>query len=197
MSIDELNRLLTASKWTLGVLAVLTALAGIFNQWVSDRIGVLQTEQKVESQRKLEASESELRQTKARTEQLEARLAPRSLSPAQIQSIRDHLTPYAGTKFQFVSYQDDAEVHGLVLQLIPMLQQAGWKGLPAQEFLMASLVVGVTIEYAPASKRALERPAIAFADALTKNGIVATTVANPELAERADRIRVKVGKKPE
>ena len=197
MSIDELNRVLTASKWALGILAVLTALTGIFNQWLGDRIGVLQAEQRSASQKKLEASESELLRTKARTAQLEVRLAPRSLSPDQIQSIRDHLSPFPGIQFQFVSYQDDAEVKNLVLQLIKTLLSAGWKGLPAQEFLMASLVVGVTVEYAPSSKEALERPAAVFADALNRNGIAATVKANPELADRPDQVRVMVGKKPQ
>lgn len=112
MSIDELNRILAISKWALGILALLTALAGIFNQWGSDRIGVLQAEQKIESQKKLAASESELRQTKTRTEQLEARFAPRELSATQVQSIKEHLKGYAGTQFQFVSYQDDEKPSG-------------------------------------------------------------------------------------
>jgi hypothetical protein len=197
MSIDELNRVLTLSKWALGILAVLTAFTGIFNQWLGDRISVLQTEQKAESQRKLEASESELHRTKARTAQLEMRLAPRSLSPDQKASIRDHISNFQGTQFEFVSYQDDAEINGLVIQLIETLLSAGWRGLPAREFLMASLIVGVTVEYEPSSKEALERPATAFADALNRNGITATVKANPELSDYPDRVRIMVGKKPQ
>ncbi len=53
MSLDELNRVLAGSKWLLGGLAVLIALAGIFNQWVSDRIAKLQARAKIEAQRVL------------------------------------------------------------------------------------------------------------------------------------------------
>lgn len=196
MSIEDLNRILTASKWALGVFAVLTAIAGLFNQWVSDQITRLQAAQKVEAQKKLEQSETELRQTKERTAQLEARLAPRSLTPDQQRAVIESLRPFAGTQFQFTSYQDDAEVKGLVLPLIKILLAAGWKGLPAQDFLMAGLVEGVVVEYAPASKNVLAPAAAALAASLNSNGIEAVARENSELKEAADRVKIKVGKKP-
>lgn len=118
LSIDDLNRILTASKWALGIFAVLTAFAGLFNQWVSDEISRLQSVQKIEAQKKLQISEAELRETREKTAQLEARLAPRVLTSEEQQAIVEAVRPFAGTQFQFTSYQDDAEVKGLVLPLI-------------------------------------------------------------------------------
>ena len=196
MSIVDLNRTLTASKWALGIFAVLTALAGLFNQWVTDEITRLQSAQKAEAQLKLEKSEAELRETKKRTAQLEARLAPRSLTPEQQRVVVAAVTSFAGTQFQFTSYQDNAEVKGLVVSLIKLLLDAGWKGLPAQDFLMDSLVEGVVVEYAPASRGALAPAAAALVDSLNSQGITAEARENPELKDFADRIKIKVGKKP-
>lgn len=196
MSVDELTRILTASKWALGVLAVLIAIAGVFNQWVSDRITKLQRAAKIEAQQRLDQSEAELRDTKAKTARLEARLAPRALSEAEWLCVAERLVEFPGTQFQFVSYQDDAEVKGVVVPLIKTLIRAGWKGMPAQEFLMADLFEGIAIEYAPESEPALGPPARALAAALSDRGILAVAVTNRDLVGRSDRIRVKVGKKP-
>lgn len=196
MTLDDLNRLLTASKWFFGVLAVLTASAGLFNQWVSDRITKLQSAQKIETQKKLQVSEAELLQTKERTVLLEKKLAPRALTAEQLAAISESMKAFAGTQFQFVSYQDDAEVKGLVIPLIKVLISAGWKGLPVQEFLMAGLVEGVIVEYTPDGRKALSPAAIALAASLNAQGIQAQAQENPELKDRSDRVRVKVGKKP-
>lgn len=196
MSVDELNRILTGSKWLLGSLAVLTALAGIFNQWVTDRVARLQAAAKVESQKRLESSEAELRLTKEKTIRLETRLAHRSLSDSQWAILSAGLTQYAGTQFEFTSYQDDAEVRGLVMPMIKGLLSAGWKGLPARDFLMASLVEGVVIEYAPESAKTLGPPARALCDALNAKRISTTIAPNSELTGFGDRLKIKVGKKP-
>jgi hypothetical protein len=196
MSVDELGKVLTGSKWVLGILAVLIAMAGIFNQWVSDRIAKLQASAKVETQRRLEQSEAELRETKAKTAKLEIKLAPRALSETAWLAISERLLDYPGTQFQFVSYQDDAEVKGLVMPMIKSLLKAGWKGLPAQEFLMIDLFEGVAVEYAPESEKTLGPAARALAAALNAHNIAANSVQDQGLASHPDRLRIKVGKKP-
>jgi hypothetical protein len=70
---EQLGRILGISKWVLGVLAVLTAGAGIFNQWLSDRIADLQQSDKEKAQQRLET--------------LELAAQPRSLSDEQRQEI--------------------------------------------------------------------------------------------------------------
>jgi hypothetical protein len=111
MSVDELNTLLTGSKWVLGILAVLIAMAGIFNQWVSDRIAKLQASAKVEAQRQLEQSESELRETKAKTVKLETKLSPRALPEAALLEV-----PY-GFFIKDEKTYEAIEKHPEVLQL--------------------------------------------------------------------------------
>jgi hypothetical protein len=127
---------------------------------------------------------------------LEARLAPRTLTGTQQIQITEKLKSFAGVQFEFASYQEDQEVGGLVVTLIPLLQRADWVGLPAREFLMGGLVVGVVVEFSPASEQQLGPAAYAFAEALSSEGIIASVVANQELASYGDRLRIKVGKKP-
>ena len=91
MSVDDLNKMLTASKWVLGILAVLIAVAGIFNQWISDRIARLQVKEKIRAHEQLQVSEAELQRTKAKTAELEAKLAPRVLTETQQATIAKKL----------------------------------------------------------------------------------------------------------
>jgi len=107
-SIPQLNRLLTVSKWALGFFAVFTALAGLFNQYVSDRIARLQTLERNVAEDRLKSAETSSRDANARAkaaedaagtanrdaeearkraETIEAKLAPRVLSAAQIRSL--------------------------------------------------------------------------------------------------------------
>ena len=196
MSVDDLNKMLTASKWVLGILAVLIAVAGIFNQWISDRIARLQVKEKIRAHEQLQVSEAELQRTKAKTAELEAKLAPRVLTETQQATIAKKLEHFAGTQFEFASYQEEAEVRALVLPLITTLLAAGWKGFPAREMLMGGLVQGVVIEYAPRKDQSLALAAAALGEALHTEGIAASTAPNSELDAYPDRIRVKVGKKP-
>jgi hypothetical protein len=128
--------------------------------------------------------------------ELEARLAPRTLTGVQLQSISSKISPFAPQPFRFTSYQDDQEVRGLVEALIHVLVASGWKGVPATDFLMASLVLGVTVEFAPAKEHDFGPAARTLASALHSEGIAATAQVNPDLSSTPEQIRVKVGKKP-
>lgn len=127
---------------------------------------------------------------------LEVRLAPRSLTGAQQQAIVGRIKPFAPQQFEFVSYQEDQEVRGLVETLILILLMAGWRGLPPREMLMGGLVVGVIIEFAPDKTEVFGPAATALAEILTSEGIDAMATANDEITNYPDRIKIKVGKKP-
>jgi len=100
-SIEQLNRLLSASRWILGVFAVLTAIAGVFNQYVSDKISILQKTEKQNAEDRFKAAEVKIKTTEegarkleeqvktseqARLE-LEQKVAPRKLTDKQIQCL--------------------------------------------------------------------------------------------------------------
>ncbi len=115
MGIDQLTRLLSVSKWTLGALAVLIACVGIFNEWLSDRIDRLKSAEEVQAQHKLAATAAELAGTKAETTRLAAELArvttPRSLGASQIEELKKSLSngPKGKVIITFLSVEIDAE----------------------------------------------------------------------------------------
>ena len=127
---------------------------------------------------------------------IEAQLAPRSLSASQQSAIIARIIPFAPTQFEFVSYQDDQEIHGWVLTLVQTLLAAGWRGSPAREMLFGGLVVGVVVEFAPNMSDELGQAAHTLAEALNAESIAVSAVANAEMASHPDRVRIKVGRKP-
>ena len=60
MTIEQLNRVLTISKWTLGGFAVITACLGIFNEWLSYKINKLNAAETANLQRQLDETSGEL-----------------------------------------------------------------------------------------------------------------------------------------
>lgn len=127
---------------------------------------------------------------------IEEKLAPRTLTGAQQDKIIQKLAAFSGQQFESASYQEDQEVHRLAVTLIQTLLAAGWKGLPAREMLGLGLVIGVIVEYAPEKEEEFGAAAHALADALNTEGVLASALANAEMSDHADRIRIKVGKKP-
>lgn len=206
------------SNWLLVVALVVGALStlGVVvsanvkeRYWQSDReqaaervsANEAETARARESAAQADARAAEAN-AKAETErvarlELEARLAPRSLTIGQQQALIDAIRPFAPQAFEFVSFQDDLEVVGLVQTLVRTLVTAGWVGRPATGFLMAAPVVAVSIEYSPDKAIQFAPAASALALALSRLGIAASSVSNPELgADWGDRLRIKVGKKP-
>ncbi|MBL9201316.1 MAG: hypothetical protein JNL39_12465 [Opitutaceae bacterium] len=112
---DDLNRVLNFSRWTLGILALFTAAAGVFNQWVTERIADLQRAEKTKAHERLKASEEELAATKARTAevagQLERLTVPRRLTEVQRAILRKNLPtgPRGKVIVTFLSVERDAQ----------------------------------------------------------------------------------------
>jgi hypothetical protein len=77
---------------------------------------------------------------------------------------------------------------------VTTLAAAGWKGIPAKDFLGFQLEVGVRVEYSPASAAKLSPAASALSDALNGGGIVSVAASRAELEN--DVIIIRVGKKP-
>ena len=126
---------------------------------------------------------------------LEQKLAPRALSGEQQKEIAAAIASFAPQKFQFVMYQDDAEVSGLARAMLPVLLTAGWVGVPQQGFLAMQLEIGVRVEFSPDKEAEFAGAASALSNALNAAGVAATWGARDKL-ESSDDIKIRVGKKP-
>ncbi len=76
LTVEQLERALTISKWVLAVFGVLFAIAGVANQWLSSRISTLQETAKATAQERVGRTQQELEATKAKVANLEARVRP-------------------------------------------------------------------------------------------------------------------------
>jgi hypothetical protein len=101
--------------------------------------------------------------------QIELRLAPRALSPAQIDSIREQMRPFAGQHIDLITYPHEAEPTRLGNQisaaLVPNLVVAAFQPLDPES------AVGIIIEFDPKDANA-GKAAKSLADILKNCGLV-------------------------
>src|SRR5689334_816953 len=95
-SLDQLNRVLTFSKWMLIVCGIIFVVFLILNQWLASRVSSLQDEENKQTQQALRVSRTELLKIKAKTNELNAELsrfvAPRSLADDQMENLKKCLS---------------------------------------------------------------------------------------------------------
>ncbi len=102
--------------------------------------------------------------------QLEARLAPRSLTPAQQKDLTESLKPFSGTRLDIFIYGETSEMLSIGLTIASVATAAGWSvrtwGVSV-EMVVTGTVVGTT---SGVDKR-IEMAANALVQALNHNGI--------------------------
>jgi hypothetical protein len=102
--------------------------------------------------------------------QLEAKLAPRSLTPAQQKDLAERLKPFSGTRLDIFIYGETSEMLSIGLTIASVANAAGWSvrtwGVSV-EMVVTGTVVGTTSEV---DKR-IETAANALVLALNHNGI--------------------------
>jgi hypothetical protein len=146
-TLDQLNRALTASKWLLVIFGVVLACAGILNQWLSDRIATLQREEKIKAQERLNASEEELKRTKAKTVEVASQLArfstPRRLTNEQVESLRASLPsgPRGKVVVTFLSVETDAEKFSD--QIASLLTECGFEVIRPRKLWLQMALDGI------------------------------------------------------
>jgi len=129
-SLDQLNRLLTFSKWMLLVCGIIFVLVVILNQWLASRISALQDEETKQTQQALRASRTELLRTKSKTNELNAELsrfvAPRSLPDEQIEALKKCLRdgPRGSVVLAALKAESDAEAYAG--QIAKVLSESGY-----------------------------------------------------------------------
>jgi hypothetical protein len=161
-STDELNRVLSYSRWALGVLAVLTATAGVFNQWIADRIATLQRVEKATAQERTKAAQAELELTKQKTAELERRLGPWSFSDGQRALLLQALAsaPKGRVALEYIQ-SDERRSHAFADVLAAAFRQAGydvWGYIAPLIQAGASPLVGVQIVVMDSTSEAVGMP---------------------------------------
>jgi hypothetical protein len=129
-NLDQLNRLLTFSKWILLVCGVILVVLAIINQWVAARISSLQQEEKTRAQQQLRASRAELSRTKSKTDELTSELsrfvAPRSLANDQIEALKKCLADGPKGKVIMASLKTETDAEPYAIQIAEILIDAGF-----------------------------------------------------------------------
>ena len=83
MTADDLQRLASILRWVGLTITALGVAITFGSHYIADKILVVQRADKVKAQERLKLTEAELEQTKAKTSELEKRLAPRMLTVDQ------------------------------------------------------------------------------------------------------------------
>jgi membrane protein implicated in regulation of membrane protease activity len=129
-SLDQLNRLLTFSKWMLIVCGVLFIIFAVLNQWLASRVSSLHEEENKQTQQQLRASRTELLRTTAKTNELTVELsrfvAPRTLPEEQIEALRKCLGDGPRGPVVIASLKSEADAEAYAGQIGKVLTDAGY-----------------------------------------------------------------------
>jgi hypothetical protein len=127
---DQLQRVLTFTKWTLIVCGSVFVLFAIFNQWLVARISALQEEEKEEARQQLRISRTELLKTKAKTNELSAELsrfvAPRNLPDEQMEALRKCLSDGPRGSVVMASLKSETDAEAYAAQISKVLTESGY-----------------------------------------------------------------------
>jgi hypothetical protein len=102
--------------------------------------------------------------------QLEARLAPRSLSPAQRDDLANRLKPFSGTSLDIFIYGDTNEMLSIGLALTSVATAAGWS-VRTWGVSVELVVTGVVVGTKSGVDKGVDAAANALVLALNRNGI--------------------------
>jgi hypothetical protein len=129
-SLDQLDRLLTFSKWALIVCGVLLLIFVIFNQWLSSRVSALRDEETKQTQQQLRASRTELVRTKAKSNELSAELsryvAPRTIPEDQFEILKKCLSDGPRGPVVIASLKSETDADAYAAQISKLLTESGY-----------------------------------------------------------------------
>jgi hypothetical protein len=129
-SLDQLDRLLTFSKWALLVCGFLLVAFLFFNQWLSSRVSALRDEENKQAQQQLRASRAELSRTKAKTNELSAELsryvAPRSIPEDQAEALKKCLSDGPRGPVVIASLKTETDADAYAAQISKLLTDTGY-----------------------------------------------------------------------
>lgn len=148
----------------------------------------------------LETARARVAEAERETERIREKLAPRTLTPDQQQSVVEAISAFAGQRYSAVigSGSPDAETFGLLL--VEVLRRAGWFRKPHTGRLSSFPIVlgsrpGVSVRYANWEDEGTRTAADKLTGALGLAGIVAKIGPEEENPE-PNTIKITIGVKP-
>lgn len=165
-NVDQLNRILTLSKWILLLCGVIFVGAALLNQWLTTRISTLQEREKNGATRQLHAAQAELGRVNTRAAEVIAELsrytAPRRLTEEQMTSLRKSLPngPHGKVVMASLKVENDAEAYAA--QIGKLLAEAGFEVTTTKTVWLQLAVKGIYLcardaSYAPAHAVHIQR----------------------------------------
>ena len=130
-SLDQLQRLLTFSKWMLIICGLVFVCFAVINQWVAARLSSLQEEEKRRAEQQLRASRTELSRIKDKTNELTAELnrfvAPRSIPEDQAEALLKCLTDGPRGRVVMASLKSENDAEAYATQIGKLLSDTGFQ----------------------------------------------------------------------
>jgi hypothetical protein len=196
-SVEQLNRILNYSRWALGLFAVITALAGIFNQWIIVRIAERQqidkSAAKKEADEKEASLQSELTILQAARTKVSRQLEHRHLTNEQRSQLIASLVSKPKGTVLLTCPINNPEAADFMNEIGSAVQAAGWQIARDIPRIFDHTPKGIELNIP--TKDASNVAALSLDSALDAVGIVVSNRAvMPDLTVD---IRMLVGEKPE
>ncbi|MEY2484805.1 MAG: hypothetical protein QOH39_453 [Verrucomicrobiota bacterium] len=165
-NVDQLTRVLTFSKWMLGICGAILVGVAIFNQWLAARILHLQEEQRAGAEQQLSSSQTEVARANSKAAELNAELArftaPRRLTDEQIASLRESLPKGPHGKVVMASLKVESDAESYAAQIAKVLGDAGFDVTTTKTVWLQLAVKGIYLcardaSYAPTHAVHLQR----------------------------------------
>ena len=157
-NVDQLSRVLTVSKWILGLGGIILLLVAVLNQWVAARIFHLREHEKRAAEEQLRTSQVEAARANAKAAEVSAELArftaPRRLTDEQIASLRECLPKGPRGKVVMASLKVENDAESYAAQIAKVLTDAGFDVTTTKTVWLQLAVKGIYLcardaSYAP------------------------------------------------
>jgi hypothetical protein len=128
----------------------------------------------IANQKAAEANEKAEAEQLARL-QLEARLAPRTLTEEQQTRLTSLLSPFSGTEVDVITFGDTSEIGNISMTILRCLQNATWEVYPAKAMGSSAVVTGILVGVRPNTDATIGNAAKTLILALQSVGINASS----------------------
>ncbi len=145
--VEQLQRVLTFSRWILGIVGVIFVCVAVVNQWLATRISHLQEDERATVQQRFRSSQAALSAARARATEASSELsrftAPRQLTDEQIASLRKCLPngPRGKVVVAWLKVESDAEQYAA--QIAKVLTETGFQVTMAKTVWLQLAVKGI------------------------------------------------------
>ena len=211
-TIDGISGLIIVTKWLMLVSGTLTIVGAVLLIYADKKKGDLidkarrETEASLDQQQKehreklsdlsQQLSESQKLQEEAQKKlsAVEAKQAWRNLSLAQMEILREALSPFAGQRLIFVTSSPDPETKAYAKQFLSIFAETGW--VVEKNEMLATTDISIGIKILIRDRNQIPPAAPALMSAFRRAQIPAKGFNNPKLVDNVTDIRMEIGAKP-